>query len=188
MFVEKGNNIIVDSYIFLSAAGSPSVSSDVLRYFISLNKSLIYVNNFAVFRNIAGSARGQYQNDKIEIMKFVYDIVKTDNRLNQFTDAIGGALENLIEGQPTQIRLDFITMILNDGFPVSWDNDLLLSSALFNIPQDAIPWVQFILSKGATVRRKHIDSEVSANRRINGDVRVLQLLLANVPDPANIPI
>lgn len=188
MLIKKG--AIVNEENFLDAARSPRVSGDVLRYFISLNESLIYARNFSVIRNIAISYRLENENDKIEIMKYVYEIVKRDNRLNQFPvpDAIGSALENLIvNNQPTPIILDFFTMILNDGFNVNWGEGNLLSAAFFNNLRDALLWVQFLLSKGATVRRKHIKN---GTRSVSdfGDARILQLLLANVPDPLNIPI
>jgi hypothetical protein len=80
---------------------------------------------------------------------------------------------------------DFMTMVFNDGFPVNWEADRLLTSSLYNFHN--LQLVPFLLSKGAIVRRKHIPS---ASSRIvaNGDARLLQLLLANVPDPANIPV
>lgn len=185
MFLEKGG--IISTEFFLGVAGSARVSGDVLRYLISLNESMIYNNNFSVIQEIAQSIRLENENDKIEIMKYVYEIVKRDNRFNQFPDAIGEALENLIlRTLPTPIILDFITMILNDGFNVNWSRGKLLTAALFQNERNALLWVQFVLSKGAIVRRKHIEDGIGFVSTI-GNARILQLLLANVPDPLNIP-
>lgn len=187
MLLKKGA-ILQANHLYHAARGGhymtpKSANYDILRYYISLNESLLYEDYERIIHALARSHNSESE-EGIATLRLIYGIAKRDNKLDELQNEIENTINFLAKKrQPTPFLFAFMTDVFNDGFSIHWERDSFLESA---IESGSIEMIQYLLSKGATILERHI---TSAYREHLPDVRILFLLLSNIPAAqlANVP-
>ena len=188
MLLKKGAILNAD-HLYMAARWA---QYDILRYYISLNKSLLYEQYGNIYVALAANLDIRTETideDGIATMRFIYEIAKRDNKLDELQNAIGNALSALATYiNPTPSLFALMTDIFNDGFPIHWQDDQILFRA---VNQENIQMIEYLLSKGATILARHIKTayEDKFDSDDTHDGRILFFLLSRIPPAqlANVP-